>query len=85
MLIQKIICTNENTYGLHCIEAFRNGRLINFFVDDNILCRQSQLKAKPEPVFSQPQKNMYMWPCILEKAWFKIKGNSAKKVEQNLP
>lgn len=25
-------------------------------------------------------KNLYMWPCILEKAWFKIRGNAAKSL-----
>jgi hypothetical protein len=26
-----------------------------------------------------------MWPCIIEKAWFKIQGNCVDKVEQNTP
>lgn len=68
---------------MQCIEAYRNGKVINFLVDDYILCRETN--GTIQPVFSQPQKNMYMWPCILEKAWFKIRGNAAKKVEQNSP
>jgi hypothetical protein len=62
-LIQKIICSSENSYGLHCIEAYRDGKAIHFLVDDYILCREWSAKIKP--VFSQAQKNMYMWPCIL--------------------
>lgn len=77
-LIQKIITSAENSYGLHAISAYREGRQINFVIDDYILCRDKGL-GKLEPVFSQPQKNMYMWPCLLEKAWFKLKGNFVKK------
>jgi hypothetical protein len=76
--IQKIICTKENSYGLHCIEVYQEGKVVKFLIDDYILCREPNPKL--QPMFTQPQKNIYMWPCILEKAWFKIKGNSAKRV-----
>lgn len=78
-LIQKIITTDQNSYGLHGIEAYRNGRPIQFVIDDYILCRNDK------PFFSQPCKMMYMWPCLIEKAWLKIRGNSAKRVEQTSP
>ena len=26
-----------------------------------------------------------MWPCLIEKAWLKIRGNSIKRVEQTSP
>ena len=52
--------------------------MVKFLIDDYILCREPNPKL--QPMFTQPQKNIYMWPCILEKAWFKIKGNSAKRV-----
>lgn len=78
-LIQKIITTDENSYGLHSIEAYREGKLINFLIDDCILCKDGK------PIFSQPCKMRYMWPCLIEKAWFKIRGNSAKRVEQTSP
>jgi len=26
-----------------------------------------------------------MWPCLLEKAWFKVKGNTAKIIQKNSP
>lgn len=26
-----------------------------------------------------------MWPCLLEKAWFKVKGSIAKKIEKVSP
>jgi hypothetical protein len=48
-----------------------------------MLCREAP--GKPEPVFAQPQKNMYMWPCVIEKAWLKFKGSSLKRLEQNSP
>jgi hypothetical protein len=82
-LIQKIICTDENTYGLSCIEAYRDGKVVHFLIDDQILCRE--VTGRPEPVFAQPQKNMYMWPCIIERAWLKAKGSSLKRLEQNSP
>lgn len=78
-LIKKIIKTDENGYGIHCIEAYTENRRTNFFIDDYILCQDSQ------PLFSQPYKMMYMWTCLLEKAWLKIKGHSAKRVEHNNP
>jgi hypothetical protein len=49
------------------------------YIDDYILCQGGK------PLFSQPVKNIYMWPSLLEKAWFKVKGNSAKRIEKNSP
>ena len=73
-LIKKIISTEENSFGIHVIEAYSGNKLKTFVIDDYILCRDNY------PVFSQPYKMMYMWTCLLEKAWMKIKGNSARRV-----
>lgn len=78
-LIQKIITTNENSYGLHCIEAYRHGKPIHFLIDDYILCKDGK------PIFTQPCKMRYMWPCLIEKAWLKMRGNLEKRVEQTSP
>ena len=78
-LIQKIITTEPNTYGLHTVEAYREGTPHSFIIDDYILCSDGK------PVFSQPCKMRSMWPCLVEKAWLKIKGNTAKRVEQTSP
>jgi hypothetical protein len=37
--IQKIISTKENSYGVHCVEAFQEGRQVKLLVDDYVLCR----------------------------------------------
>jgi hypothetical protein len=49
------------------------------YIDDYIICNDRT------PLFSQPIKGIYMWPCLLEKAWLKVKGNIAKKIEKNSP
>lgn len=63
--IAKIITTRENSYGVHAIEAYRNGRTTSFIIDDYILCRAPTPSNSLQPMFSQPQKGIYMWPCIL--------------------
>ena len=78
-LIQKIIVTDENTYGIHGIEAYRDGKLTQFVIDDYILCKDGR------PMFCQPCKMRYMWPCLIEKAWLKIRGNSVQKGLANQP
>ena len=78
-LIRKIIITQENTYGLHCVEAYVHGLKKIVMFDDYILCHNKK------PMFSQPYKMIYMWPSIIEKAWFKIKGSFSRRVEENSP
>lgn len=48
-------------------------------VDDLILCEHGK------PLFAQPVLNQYMWPCILEKAWIKMKGSSMKRIVKSPP
>ena len=64
---------------MHAIEAYRNGHIVHLLIDDYILCKDMK------PIFTQPCKMMYMWPCLIEKAWLKIRGNLAKRVEQTSP
>lgn len=49
------------------------------FIDDYILC------YKDRPIFSQPINGIYMWPCLLEKAWQKVKGYGSKKISITSP
>ena len=37
------------------------------------------------PIFSQPCRNRYIWPLILEKSWLKIRGSLDHRVEQGTP
>jgi hypothetical protein len=78
-LIKKIILTEENTYGIHSVEAYVNGLKRFVVLDDYILCKEGK------PLFCQPCKMIYMWTCILEKAWLKIRGHPLKRVEETPP
>lgn len=49
------------------------------YIDDYALCFQKK------PLFSQPVRGTYMWPCLMERAWFKVKGNVIKKIEKTSP
>jgi hypothetical protein len=49
------------------------------YIDDYIIC------SKRTPLFSQPVKGIYIWPCLLEKAWFKVKGYIDNRIEKNTP
>jgi len=44
------------------------------FIDDYILCHNKK------PLFSKPVRYTDMWPCLLEKAWFKIKSCFNSKI-----
>lgn len=80
-LINEIILNEANTFGIYCLSMNVNGQKQLVYIDDYILCSSSDKK----PQFSQPVKGIYMWPSIIEKAWFKIKGNAAKRIEKNTP
>ena len=56
-----------------------NGVRMPIYIDDYILC------YKDRPIFSQPIKGIYMWPCLLEKAWQKVKGYGSKKISITSP
>ena len=68
-LIENIILTGSNSYGLHSVYIVHEGRRRPIYIDDYILCHETG------PIFSQPIKDTDMWPCLLEKAWFKYKSS----------
>lgn len=74
-----MIITEPNTYGICALQMYLGTKKEFVFIDDYILC------CERKPLFAQPIKGMYMWPCLLEKAWFKVKGNLTKKIEKNSP
>jgi hypothetical protein len=43
------------------------------YIDDYILCHEDK------PIFSQPVGGA-MWPCLIEKAWLKVKGYSSHQI-----
>lgn len=73
-LINEILLTEPNTYGIHALRMNIGSKKEFIFIDDYIIC------CDRTPLFSQPIKGIYMWPCLLEKAWFKVKGSIAKKI-----
>lgn len=73
-LIQQIIQTDSNSFGIHCVAAYINGIRKDIVIDDYFLCHND------EPIFSQPCQNKYIWPLILEKAWLKIRGSLDHRV-----
>lgn len=78
-LINEIIVTEPNSYGIHVVKMNVGSKKEFIYIDDYILC------CDRRPLFSQPIKGTYMWPCLLEKAWFKVKGSIAKKIEKVSP
>ena len=78
-LIRDLVITSPNTFGIHAIYMYINGVRTPIYIDDYILC------FKDRPIFSQPIKGTYMWPCILEKAWQKVKGYGSKKISITSP
>jgi hypothetical protein len=73
-LIKRIILTEPNTYGIHAVSMYVQGVKKHIYIDDNTLC------YKDKPIFSQPINGIYMWPCIIEKAWLKVKGYASNKI-----
>lgn len=73
-LIDRIILTHRNSYGIAALQVIYDGRREVLFIDDYILCHNNK------PLFSKPVKYSDMWPCLLEKAWFKIKSCLKSKI-----
>ena len=69
-LIEEIILTKKNTYGLHALRIYINNQEEHILIDDKFLCTSGDLKC----VFSQPLEQQ-IWPLIIEKAWIKYAGS----------
>lgn len=78
-LITQIILTNPNSYGICVLRMNIEAKKEYVYIDDYILCSDQR------PLFSQPIRGIYMWPCLLEKAWLKVKGYINQKIEKNSP
>lgn len=78
-LIETIILTGPNSYGLASIYMVHDGRRRPIYIDDYILCNETG------PIFSQPVKDTDMWPCLLEKAWFKYKSSLKSSIDKINP
>lgn len=78
-LIESMILTEPNSYGIQVVYMVHEGRRRPLYIDDYVLC------YKEGPLFSQPIKNTDMWPCILEKAWFKYKSFLKTGIEKTHP
>lgn len=61
-LINSIIVTDANTYGLYVVAANINGKKEYLYIDDYILCQKEHPII---PLFSQVIDNKYIWPCLL--------------------
>jgi hypothetical protein len=66
-LIDQVVSTEPNNYGIAAIHIHSQGNSNFLYIDDYILC------CDKRPIFTQPIDGMYMWPCLVEKAWLKIK------------
>ncbi len=79
-LLKNIILTEKNTYGLHLVNMIAHAKSHIVAVDDYTLCSEdSTLFTEPIIHLGKP----YLWPLIIEKAWLKMKGLSAKILEQS--
>jgi hypothetical protein len=78
-LIDRIILTHRNSYGIAALQVIYDGRREVLFIDDYILCHNKK------PLFSKPVKYSDMWPCLLEKGWFKIKSCLKSKITSAHP
>lgn len=67
-LLHNIILTDTNSYGLCVLRMNVGAKKEYIYIDDYTLCE------KRTPLFTQPIRGIYMWPCLLEKGWFKVKG-----------
>jgi hypothetical protein len=65
-LIDRIILTKPNSYGIHAVYVVYEGKREILFIDDYILCNSQG------PFFSKPIKYADMWTCLIEKAWLKL-------------
>ena len=67
-IIDKVLLTGSNSYGIASIFMVHEGKRRPIYIDDYCLCNDGG------PLFSQPINQTDMWPCLLEKAWFKYKS-----------
>lgn len=58
-LINNLIITESSSYGISVVKMNVESRKEYIFIDDYMLC------ADKIPLFSQPVKSIYMWPCLL--------------------
>ena len=73
---KELLMTGPNNYGMAVVRMKVGPKYEFVFIDDYVLCHDKR------PLFSQPIKSIYMWPCLLEKAWLKAKGNTGKRIEK---
>ena len=78
-LIEKVIVTGDNSYGLYAVETTINNEVQYVYIDDYVLCQEKR------PLFSQPIHQACIWPCLIEKAWLKAKGHMARKIHKIWP
>jgi len=67
-IIDKVLLTGSSSYGIASIFMVHEGKRRPIYIDDYCLCHDGG------PLFSQPINQTDMWPCLLEKAWFKYKS-----------
>ena len=79
-LLGKIIMTDPNSYGIHVVRMNVGEKKEYIYIDDYVLCASDR-----QPLFAQPIRGIYMWPCLLEKAWFKVKGYIDQRIKKNSP
>ena len=73
-LINNIILNDSNSYGLFVLQMNVESKKEFIYIDDYTLC------SDKIPLFTQPIRGIYMWPCLIEKAWFKVKGYMSHKI-----
>lgn len=78
-LLHNIILTDTNSYGLCVLRMNVGAKKEYIYIDDYTLCE------KRTPLFTQPIRGIYMWPCLLEKGWFKVKGYINHAIEKTSP
>lgn len=78
-LIGNLIMTESNSYGIAVVRMNVGSRREFIYIDDYMLC------SGKVPLFSQPVKGIYMWPCLLEKAWLKVNGHIEQRIQKQSP
>ncbi len=58
-LLSNIILTDINSYGICVVRMNVEAKREYIYIDDYTLC------AEKTPLFSQPIRGIYMWPCLL--------------------
>jgi hypothetical protein len=76
-LLQNLILTDSNSYGIAVVRMNLGGKKEFIYIDDYMLC------VGKVPLFSQPVKGIYMWPCLLEKAWLKVNGHIEQRIQKH--